>query len=72
MIDEKDVDRFIFNSNAHGLNADFLNMFDFAYKKFGDFRSHDGMKSACYEMSLSKTGIKVDYSQGLPIFSFEF
>lgn len=70
LIDEKDVDLHLFKSNKHGLDADFLNLFEFAYENMGDHENKRTMKSY-EEIQLSKTRIAVDYSQGLPVFTLK-
>ena len=68
LIDEKDVDNHTFKSNSHGLGADFLNMFEFAYDRMDNAMNKSRGKRN-YEIQLSKTKIVVDYSQGLPVFT---
>lgn len=67
LIDEKKVDNYIFKSNTHGLNADFLNMFDYAYEKMDDFLNQQS-RTELDEIKLSNTIITSDYTHGLPIF----
>jgi len=67
LIDKKDVDNHTFKSNTHGLDADFLNMFEWAYEKMGEYANEQPLKSFG-EIQLSKTRIAVDYSHGLPVF----
>ncbi|AXH98464.1 DUF2920 family protein [Sporosarcina sp. PTS2304] len=71
LVSEEQVDGEVFKSNTHGLNADFLNMFQLAYKEF----STEEVKRKYTDNTLVKIGnreIKVNYSQGLPIFSVSF
>lgn len=70
LIDKKDVDHYIFKSNKHGLNADFLNLFDLAYEKMGAYVNQQQMKLTD-EIQLSNTIIDMDYSLGLPIFTLK-
>jgi len=70
LIDEKDVDHHIFKSNKHGLDADFLNMFEFAYERMDNAENQSNAKPY-YEIQLTKTKIAVDYSRGLPVFAFK-
>lgn len=70
LIGEKDVDNHIFKSHKHGLSADFLNMFEFAYEKMGEFVNEQSMKEI-NEIQLSNTRINVDYSYGLPVFTLK-
>ncbi|MBS4195484.1 DUF2920 family protein [Lederbergia citri] len=69
LIDEKDIDNHIFRSNKHGLDANFIAMFDYAYGKMGDF-VNGAEKRTNNETYLSKTRIVVDYLHGLPVFQF--
>lgn len=68
LVDEKRVDGQIFKSNKHGLDADFLTMFDCGVKELG-VHLNDIDLSTKYEITLSNTMIQVDYSRGLPIFN---
>lgn len=70
LVDEKDVDNHTFKSNSHGLGADFLNMFEFAYERMGNSMNKSRGKRN-YELQLSKTKIVVDYSRGLPVFAMK-
>ncbi|VDH00933.1 Protein of uncharacterised function (DUF2920) [Lysinibacillus sphaericus] len=70
IIDERSVDGIIFRSNRHGLDADFLNLFDYAYNNFVQ-DIHNNEKVQKNNVTLSNTEIEIDYSQGLPIFSLQ-
>jgi len=70
LIDKKNVDNYIFKSNKHGLDADFLNMFDFAYEKMGNYENKRTMKHY-EEIQLSKMKIVIDYSYGLPVYTLK-
>lgn len=67
LIDEKKVDNHIFKSNTHGLKADFLNMFDYAFEKMSGYLNRKSRVDLS-EIILSNTAITLDYTQGLPIF----
>ncbi|OMC89143.1 hypothetical protein BK128_04230 [Viridibacillus sp. FSL H7-0596] len=68
LIDENNVDGIIFKSNQHGLDADFLNMFEYGLEKLGHHENSIEVR-LIYEVVLSQTKIKVDYSSMLPIFT---
>lgn len=70
LIDETSVDGHIFKSNNHGLDADFLNLFNYAYEKMGEHINPVERKSI-YNLKLSNTEIQVDYSFGLPVFTID-
>ena len=64
-ISDKKVDNKIFKSTTHGLNADFLNLFDHAMSK------KEFEKDTCLNLEnvfyQTKDGLyKIDYSSGLP------
>ncbi|MEK4173673.1 DUF2920 family protein [Lysinibacillus sp. FSL L8-0312] len=69
VIDNKDVDGTIFKSTNHGLDADFINLIDYALAK-KTFHRNTNMKQFKYIVNISKTKLSVDYSNGLPIFQF--
>ncbi|MFB5085872.1 DUF2920 family protein [Psychrobacillus sp. PGGUH221] len=70
LVDESKVDHVIYNSNKHGLNADFLNMFEYSIQQLGNFENDIELSSE-YELKLSNTKIQVNYSYGLPVFNRE-
>lgn len=70
LIDRKNVDNYIYKSNTHGLNADFLNMFEYAYEKMGEFMNKQSMKQYD-EIQLTRMRIVVDYSHGLPVLTLK-
>ena len=70
LIDESKVDQLIYKSNKHGLDADFLNMFEYSIEKLGNFENVIEL-SKKYELKLSNTKIEVNYSYGLPVFNRE-
>lgn len=72
LIDEKGVDGVIYKSNTHGLNADFLEMFNLAYGMFNEknkIRKDKAEFENGNEVITSNVKIIVDYSKGLPIFT---
>lgn len=70
LIGDKEVDNQIYKSNRHGLDADFIKMFEFGLSQLGDHINNASHKDE-YEMVISQTKISVDYTKGLPIFSFK-
>lgn len=70
LVDEGRIDHIIYNSNKHGLNADFLNMFGYSIQQLGN-SENDIEISSKYELILSNTKIQVNYSYGLPVFKLE-
>ncbi len=70
LIGEKEVDGHIFKSNRHGLDADFLKLFELGLSKLGKHVNEKECKEK-YCLVLDNTKITVDYSQGLPIFRLE-
>ncbi|ALC86340.1 hypothetical protein AM499_11245 [Bacillus sp. FJAT-22090] len=70
LIDENRVDQEIFKSNTHGLEADFLKMFEHSLGKF-DYHQNCNDHFLNNEIILSNTKIDVDYSYGLPVFNIK-
>lgn len=70
LIDEKDVDEVKFKSNRHGLDADFLNLFDYAFNNLIQ-NVQNNVEVQNNNIILSNTEIEIDYTQGLPIFSLQ-
>jgi len=68
LVDENRVDHAIFKSNTHGLNADFLKMFEYGVNQLGDHENLNAYSNN-YEIILSCTKIEVDYAFGLPVFT---
>lgn len=65
-ISESDVDDRVFKSTNHGLNADFLELFDYAITKSSfDFSSEKRQHSAITYQT-SKHRLSIDYTHGLP------
>lgn len=70
LITEQEIDRIAFKSNRHGLDADFLKLFSLALKmeetpKFVEETPFN------YELVIGSLQIKVDSSNGLPLFKFQ-
>lgn len=67
LIDDSLVDGRAIKSNSHGLDADFLELFDKAYREL-KVESKPRIHKKMDTFTLSKTTIHVDYSNGLPLF----
>lgn len=65
------VDGEIIKSTNHGLDADFLKLLELVLNKEVNHKNPNS-KIENYEMKISKTKISVDYSNGLPLFNFNF
>ncbi|QOV10522.1 DUF2920 family protein [Viridibacillus arvi] len=71
VIDDSKVDGKIFKSTGHGLDADFIELFNYSMSKDSAVHKNAIEKQTEYEITLSKTHIFVDYSYGLPLFNVE-
>ncbi|MEJ8303648.1 DUF2920 family protein [Saccharibacillus sacchari] len=67
----KDVDKIKYKSTAHGLDADFIELFSYALT-FEEGKTIVGDTKSKYELQHAHVKIQADFMQGLPIFSFEF
>lgn len=70
IIDKKDIDNHRFRSNTHGLDADFLNLFEWSYEQMDEYVNEQS-KKLTVEIQLSNTKVSVDYTHGLPVFMLE-
>lgn len=70
IIDDKKIDGEIFKSTNHGLDADFLKLFDYLIREVPSHRNKIKFKSN-YLVASSQTVISVNYSNGLPLFQFQ-
>lgn len=70
IIDQNKVDGEIFKSTNHGLDADFLKLIEYVHNK-NIQHVNTNEKKMQYDVISSSTIIHVDYSQGLPLFTFE-
>ncbi|WP_332650940.1 hypothetical protein [Lysinibacillus sp. 54212] len=68
VIDQGKVDGVIFKSTNHRLDADFLELVDYALVKMPDHKDLN-KPQVNYIVSSSQTQIQVDYSKGLPVFT---
>ena len=67
-ISEKEVDGKIFKSSNHGLDADFLELFDFAYKQYSGEAKKDNLLSLLPISYMSNnTQYYFTYNTGIPI-----
>jgi len=69
-ISEQEVDGEIFKSSNHGLDADFLELFDFAYKQYsGELKNNKlliiPIPSIIYE--IRNTQYNITYETGIPM-----
>ncbi|MFC9541763.1 DUF2920 family protein [Lysinibacillus sp. NPDC056959] len=69
VIDSKDVDGVIFKSTNHGLDADFIELVDYAISKCPAHRNKNE-KQIQYDNKISHTKLSIDYTNGLPVFQF--
>lgn len=67
VIDQSKVDGEIFKSTNHGLDADFLKLFDYVINKKIE-HINKNQKQEKYTVYSSQTVIDVNYSKGLPVF----
>ncbi|WLD93084.1 DUF2920 family protein [Alkalihalobacillus sp. AL-G] len=71
LVTEADVDNKKYKSNTHGLDADFLELFSYAL----EFQSPEKKVAETdlkYVIDFKGVRIDVDYTYGLPVFSFSF
>lgn len=68
LISENDVDNIKYNSNTHGLSADFIELFDHALR-FETNQTERAINRNSYNTYMDNMQIIVDYTNGLPIFS---
>ncbi|MFJ7735961.1 DUF2920 family protein [Lysinibacillus sp. NPDC097287] len=68
VIDQSKVDGVIFKSTNHGLDANFLELVEYALVKMPKHKNLN-KQQVNYIVESSLTQIRVDYSNGLPIFS---
>lgn len=71
LVTKEDVDMIKYKSAAHGLDADFLELFSYAVQ-FETTESEKRVKKSKYEIQCHNLSIQVDLTQGLPIFTFDF
>lgn len=71
-ISEKNIDGVIFKSNAHGLGADFLNLFDYTIKDLEKLNFKFGKDSSFYlpnlEISTNQNNYMINYDNLFPEF----
>lgn len=70
LIDSKRVDGEIFKSTNHGLNADYLKMFDYVIEKL-PLHKNKFKSPLKYVVSSLQTEIFADFSNALPLFQFK-
>ncbi|MEC0129062.1 DUF2920 family protein [Paenibacillus pabuli] len=68
---QTDVDHIKYKSSGHGLNADFVELFRYAMTK-EIIKSNDFTRDGLLEETFGHITFKVNYSGGLPVFSFNF
>lgn len=68
IIDQSKVDGKVFKSTNHGLDADFLELVEYALAKMPEHKNLN-KQQVNYIVTSSQTQIQVDYSSGLPIFT---
>lgn len=71
LITKDDIDNKKYKSNTHGLNADFLELFEYAME-FEKRRNKTNKANKNSKLDLSNIYITSDFSKGLPVFSAEF
>ena len=70
LIDAKKVDGVIFKSTNHGLDADFLNLFDYVMNKLPKHENKTKFRDK-YTVASGQTLLTVDYTNALPLFQFK-
>lgn len=65
-ISESDVDDRVFKSTNHGLDADYLELFDYAITKFSVDFSIEKRQHSAITYQTSKHRLSIDYAYGLP------
>lgn len=70
VIDESKIDGVIFKSTNHGVGADFIELIDYALLKLPTEHENTNPYLVKYIVETASTKISVDYSYGLPVFSF--
>jgi len=71
LVKKEDVDNIKYNSNSHGLDADFLELFTFALE-FEQPLQEIQTREVSYAIDFDGVSINVDSSLGLPVFHFDF
>ncbi|WP_339201180.1 DUF2920 family protein [Paenibacillus sp. FSL P2-0322] len=71
LVKKEDVDHIKYKSNSHGLDADFLELFSYALELERPTKEIL-KKDSKYIVDFESVSIEVDYTQGLPIFNFNF
>ncbi|URJ47933.3 DUF2920 family protein [Paenibacillus polymyxa] len=71
LVKQEDVDHVKYKSNSHGLDADFLELFSFALELERPTKEAP-VKELIYIIDFESVLIEVDYTNGLPIFNFNF
>lgn len=68
LVKKEDVDNVKYNSNGHGLNADFLELFSYSLE-FEHKPNENLSKDLKYKVNFERGIIDVDFSYGLPVFN---
>lgn len=71
LITNEKVDGVIFKSNIHGLNADFINIFEYIYDKYNLEKSNYGLRLDNVSYATKNYNYKIDNELGVPILKYE-
>ncbi len=71
LVTKYDVDRQKYKSNTHGLEADFLKLFDYALS-FENPKTNSMELEKDYMVHLDGVKVNINNSEGLPVFEFSF
>jgi len=71
LVTKDDVDQVKYKSTSHGLDADFLELFAYALQFESDEKQNQTMELQ-YEIHYETLKVQADFTQGLPIFKFDF
>lgn len=71
LVTKDDVDMVKYKSTSHGLDADFLELFSYALQ-FENYEERITKRELQYEINYKTLKIQADFTQGLPIFTFDF
>ncbi len=71
LVTKDDVDMLKYKSTSHGLDADFLELFAYALEFEGD-EKQIMRKELQYEINYDTLRVQADFTQGLPVFTFDF
>lgn len=70
LITEKEVDGAIFKSNTHGLNADYLKLFEYVYNKYNLSNKETSLKFSNIKYKTDNYTYNIIYTKGVPCLTY--